>query len=44
MNTKHTRRNFLHTSAVVGAGLLLSAYHNEIKGRAAREDTIFFSA
>lgn len=44
MNTKHTRRNFLRTAAVVDAGLLLSVYHNETKGRVACEDTILFPA
>jgi hemerythrin-like domain-containing protein len=38
MNTKHTRRKFLRASAMVGTGLLLNAYPNEIEGQAAQQE------
>jgi hemerythrin-like domain-containing protein len=37
MNTEHPRRKFLRVSAVVGTGLLLSAYCKETQGQVAQQ-------
>jgi hemerythrin-like domain-containing protein len=44
MNTKHSRRTLLHTSAVVGTGLLLNRYLSATKAQAAQPKAVHSSS